>query len=254
MSTRRRRRVCGCPPGGENTPSRPPPASASTDRGAGACDGISPQRVEALRRVHGGRMPFPVRFDAPVHPVPGRWQVPSGQVTGKVDVLHVGQVLEQPAQGHGRGADASTQARRVEVGALPGQGGALPLQRPQQGPGLVPDGRRFRISRLVHISHQHESYPARRSSRLVPCVHDSPSRSVDTEPVAHQAALEPGNLTSQRGRRRVVDLDGRRDRGASGQAEVAHRALAPHRARRPDRVVVEAPRERDSLARRGQVV
>src|SRR6266545_1170389 len=135
-------------------------------RGARAGDGIAPERMELFGSVLEGRTPLPALFGAPVDSVPGWRQVSSGQVPREVDVLHVGQVLQQPTQGDRRGADARAQAGRIEVGALPGQGGALPLQGAQQRRDLVSDGRRFRVALLVVMSHGRE--PTLRSRDVGP--------------------------------------------------------------------------------------
>ena len=113
------------------------------DRGAGPAHRVLPQRIELPGGVPGGRVPFPVGVGVPVHRVPRRSQVTSEQPPGEVLVLDQGQVLEQAAQGHRRGADGRLQAGRVQAPALPRQHRALALQRAQQGGGLIARHRRF---------------------------------------------------------------------------------------------------------------
>ena len=63
--------------------------------------------------------------------------------------LDEGEVLEQAAQGHGRGADRRRQACSVQTRALPRQSRALEVEDAQEGRSFVGRGRRFRTTMLV---------------------------------------------------------------------------------------------------------
>src|SRR4051812_13147756 len=82
------------------------------DRAARARHRPLPQAVQLLRRVVCSGAPFPVALALPVDCVKGGHGPLPAQPPCEVDFLHKRQVLEQPAQGHGRGTEPLLQAGR----------------------------------------------------------------------------------------------------------------------------------------------
>jgi len=182
--------------------SRPPSASAS---GAGAGHGGPPEREELLGAVRGGRVPLPVRVGGPVHRVPRGVPVPTVQPPAEPVVLHVGQVLEHPAQGHRRGADRRPQAGRVHAPGLPRQGRALVVEEAQEGGGLV--GREGRLRAAVVVQLGHCPVLLVRSTAATYCIATTPLASA-------------GGRGRSRGLRNPTDsFQGRRRSGVQGGRE-----------------------------------
>ena len=104
------------------------------ERGPGAHYVLLPQCPQILRSVARGA-PRPIGAPAPF--VPRLGDVAPEELVREPVVLAPSLVLEQPAEGHGRGPDRCCQTGGVHPGALPGERRPLPFQEPDESGLLI---------------------------------------------------------------------------------------------------------------------
>src|SRR5690606_22240901 len=116
-------------------------------------DRVAPQSEQLLGGVVRGGPPLPVGIARPVDRAPRRLGGQAVQPPREPVVLDERQVLEQPAQRHGRGGRRRAQRIGTQPGALPFERLALIVEEPQELVLLAAFERWFRSALFVHIRH-----------------------------------------------------------------------------------------------------